>query len=98
MGIEGQTPPIPKMCSEKLKFMWEKEGFEYEYLDWHFFSSSFDYKVYGKNGTKAGDGGNGGKQGDPGKAGKLMVFELNEVSNVKTQTNNGKSIDFDLFL
>lgn len=45
-----------------------------------------------KRGIKAGNGGNGGRHGDPGLAGKIMLFQLDQKSNLKNHTSNGIKI------
>lgn len=90
LGIEGITPPIPgHTCRIAMEGIWRKANFEYECkMDGPLLGSKCT--VYGKNGTKAGDGGNGGRQGDPGLAGKRMLFELDQKSKLRIQTKNGK--------
>lgn len=90
-SVEGKDPPFPDefmmSCTYTLESTWEEEDFEYKR---HPGTDSTPYTVYGKPGTKAGNGGDGGKQGNPGLAGKIMIFELAQATNLNTYAIDGK--------
>ncbi|GFU18336.1 uncharacterized protein TNCV_1980241 [Trichonephila clavipes] len=54
-----------------------------------FHSTSFDYKIFGKGGSRGGDGGNGGKGGKGGNVGFITLLELEGSSGIQKHTEKG---------
>lgn len=89
--VKGENPPFdPKYCPIDLTLSWQKNNFTFNKTRGNDVNGEVELIVQGKEGTKAGDGGDGGKQGNPALAGKIVIFELDQAANIKTQTHNGK--------